>query len=147
MSAGRVLGLDPGERRIGVALSDPAGIIAQPLTVLARREGTVADIAAIVADNEVTLVVVGLPTSLDGTEGPAAERARMLGSQVAKEIGCEVAYFDERFTTVQAEQALLGGGVRRRERREVRDKVAAAIMLQGYLDGKRRLDGQRRDQP
>lgn len=146
MSASRVLGLDPGEQRIGVALSDPAGIIAQPLAVLARREDAVAQIATIVTENEVTLIVVGLPISLDGTEGPAAERARALGAEVGKETGCEVAYFDERFTTVQAEQALLGGGVRRRARRQVRDKVAAAIMLQGFLDGRRRFDGQRRDQ-
>jgi putative Holliday junction resolvase len=138
MSAGRVLGLDPGERRIGVALSDPAGIIAQPLTVLVRQKGVATEIATIAADNEVTTIVVGLPISLDGTEGPAAGRARALGAEVEKETGCEIAYFDERFTTAQAEQALLGGGVRRRARREVRDKVAAAIMLQGYLDGRRR---------
>jgi putative Holliday junction resolvase len=67
----------------------------------------------------------------------------VFGAEVEKETGCEVAYFDERFTTVQAERSLLGGGVRRRERRDVRDKVAAAIMLQGYLDGQRRSGGQR----
>lgn len=138
MTAGRVLGLDPGETRIGVALSDPSGIIAQPFTVLARQKDAAAQVAAIVAEQSVTEIVIGLPISLDGTEGTAAERARELGAEVEKETGCRVAYCDERFTTVQAEQVLLGGGVRRRQRREVRDKVAAAIMLQGYLDVRRR---------
>lgn len=140
MTDGRVLGLDPGETRIGVALSDPSGIIAQPFTVVARREGAAARIAAIVAEHDVIEIVVGLPVSLDGTEGSAAERARALGAEVEEETGREVAYFDERFTTVQAEQALLDSGMRRRERRDVRDKVAAAIMLQGYLDVRRRDD-------
>jgi len=135
MSRGRVLGLDPGEVRIGVALSDPAGIIAQPLLVIDRRHGNVVRrIAAILAEHDVAEVVIGLPVSLDGTEGVAAERARALGDEVRREAGCDVAFYDERFTTVQAEQALLGGGVRRSTRKAMRDKVAAAIMLQGYLD-------------
>jgi putative Holliday junction resolvase len=139
MTAGRVLGLDPGEVRVGVALSDPSGIIAQPLVVLDRRHGSVVpQIADIVAEQGVACVVIGLPVSLGGEEGVAAQRARALGVEVEKEIGCEVTFFDERFTTVQAEHALLGGRVRRRERRSVVDKVAAAIMLQGYLDAQRR---------
>ncbi len=139
MTGGRVLGLDPGEVRVGVALSDPSGIIAQPLVVLDRRHGSVVSlIADIVAEHGVAGVVIGLPVSLDGTEGVAAQRARALGGEVERETGCEVTFFDERFTTVQAEQALLGGKVRRRERRDVVDKVAAAIMLQGYLDAQRR---------
>lgn len=132
----RYLGIDPGERRIGIALSDPLGIIAQPHVVLDRRGGSVLDeIRAICAEYAVETIVIGLPTSLSGAEGSAAERARVLGSEVAGATGCEVVFFDERFTTVQAEAALLEGGMKRRKRRETVDKIAAAVMLQGYLDG------------
>jgi putative Holliday junction resolvase len=132
----RDLGLDPGERRIGVALSDPLGIIAQPHVVLDRRRGSVLDeIRAICTEHSVETIVVGLPTSLSGVEASAAERARVFGDEVAGATGCEVVFFDERFTTVQAESALLEGGMKRRQRRETVDKIAAAVMLQGYLDG------------
>lgn len=132
----RYLGIDPGERRIGIALSDPLGIIAQPHVVLDRRRGSFLDeIQALCTEYSVETIVIGLPTSLSGEEGSAAERARVLGDEVAVATGCEVVFFDERFTTVQAEAALLEGGMRRRKRRETVDKVAAAVMLQGYLDG------------
>jgi putative Holliday junction resolvase len=131
----RYLGIDPGERRIGVALSDPLGIIAQPHVVLDRRRRSVLDeIRAICAEYAVETIVIGLPTSLSGVEGSAAERARLLGDEVSEATGCEIVFFDERFTTVQAEAALLEGGMKRRRRRETIDKIAAAVMLQGYLD-------------
>ena len=91
-------------------------------------------IEAICAEYEVATVVVGLPISLSGDEGVAAEKARHLAAQVEEVTGCEIVFYDERFTTVQAEAALLEGGVRRRRRRETVDKVAAAVMLQGYID-------------
>ncbi len=135
MTLGRFLGLDPGERRIGVALSDAIGIIAQPHVVLDRRAvDAVAEIKALCEEYEIETVVVGLPKSLSGEEGDAAVKARELGAAVEKATGRKVEFFDERFTTVQAESALLEGGVRRRKRRETVDKVAAAMMLQGYLD-------------
>ena len=135
MTLARVLGLDPGERRIGVALSDTLGIIAQPHVVLDRREvDVVAEIKSMCEEYEIETVVVGLPRSLSGEEGSAAEKARELGSAIAAAIECDVEYFDERFTTVQAESALLEGGMRRQKRRQTVDKVAAAMMLQGYLD-------------
>ncbi len=137
MSEGRILGIDPGSSRIGLALSDPLGIIAQPLAVLDRNHPELLDrLAAIVADNDVVTIVIGLPVSLDGTEGPAVQAARELGEQIGRRVRCEVTFFDERFTTVQAEAALLEGGVRRAERKVVRDKVAAALMLQGYLNSR-----------
>ena len=77
-----------------------------------------------------------MPTALSGAEGGAAERARAFGDEVAGATGREVVFFDERFTTVQAEAALLEGGMKRRQRRETVDKIAAAVMLQGYLDGR-----------
>ena len=135
MILGRVLGLDPGERRIGVALSDAIGMIAQPHVVLDRRQvDAVAEIEQLCAEYEVEAVVVGLPRSLSGEEGEAAAKARELGAAVGEATGCKIEFFDERFTTVQAEAALIEGGMRRRKRRETIDKVAAALMLQGYLD-------------
>lgn len=136
--SGRIVGLDPGERRIGVALSDPVGIIASPLTVLDRRDGDVLTaLRAILTSNDVSIVVIGLPVGLDGEEGAAAQRARAFGRQVEEECEVDVRFFDERFTSVIAEAALLEGDAPRQYRRSHRDKVAAAIMLQGYLDAHR----------
>ncbi len=138
MSRGRVLGLDPGERRIGVALSDATGIIAQPHMVIdRRRHDLAATLRTLYEEHEVGTVVVGLPVSLSGEEGTAARRARAFGAKVEDILGCQVVYQDERFTTVQAEDALLEAGMRRVERREKRDKIAAALMLQAYLDAGR----------
>ena len=135
MIEGRVIGLDPGERRIGVALSDPAAVIAQPHTVIDRRDGKPMDaIRAIVEQFDVETIVIGLPVSLSGDEGAAAEAARAFGGEVQSAIGRNLFYWDERFTSVQAEQALLESGMRRDRRRTTRDMVAAALMLQGFLD-------------
>ena len=137
----RVLGLDHGERRIGVAVSDATGTIATPHSVIDRRGQDVSEVLRSVIDEyDVEVIVVGLPLHLSGDEGASAESARSFAEAVAEATGLPVALQDERFTTVTAEQALLEGGVRRRERREVRDKVAAAVMLQGYLDSKRSDD-------
>lgn len=132
---GRVLGLDPGERRIGVALSDPLGIIAQPHSVIdLRSQDLAAELRQIIAEEDVITIVIGLPVSLDGAERAAAERARSFGRTVLEATGIEPIFADERFTTSVAEAALIEGNVRRSDRRHARDKVAAAVMLQGYLD-------------
>jgi len=135
---GRFLGLDPGERRIGVAISDATGTIASPVEFVDRKarkhEQRISDLCS---EWEVTEIVVGLPLSLDGTEGPAAAKSRDFGAFVAELTGLPVSYHDERFTTVTAEQALLEGGVKRRSRTNKRDQVAAAVMLQGFLDRRR----------
>lgn len=137
--SGRILALDPGERRIGLALSDPTGIIASPHAVIDRRTDNVAErLQRICRDEDVSRIVVGLPVTLDGREGQAAAAARELARLAAEATELDVILHDERFTTVTAEQALLEGGMRRAERREVRDKVAAAVLLQSYLDGERR---------
>jgi putative Holliday junction resolvase len=132
---GRVLGIDPGERRVGIALSDPGWVIASPLEVIDRRRtDVVARVAELCREHDVTTVIIGLPVGLAGTEGVAAERARELGRQVTASIGHDVVYWDERFTTVTAEASLLEAGMRRDQRRERRDMVAAAVILQSYLD-------------
>ena len=131
----RVLGLDPGEARIGVAVSDPTGTIASPHSYIDVVAGSaVQAINAICVDLEIDTVVVGLPLRLDGSEGPAAERSRLLGQAIDDALDVSVRYWDERFTTVTAEEALIEGNVRRSKRKTTRDQVAAAVMLQGYLD-------------
>ncbi|GMQ85687.1 MAG: Holliday junction resolvase RuvX [Acidimicrobiia bacterium] len=131
----RILGLDHGERRIGVAVSDATGTIATPHSVIDRRAGDVrVALRTLVTELAVERVVVGLPLLLSGGEGQAARSARAFADQVAEETGLPVSLQDERYTTVTAEDALIEGGVSRRRRREVRDKVAAAVMLQSYLD-------------
>jgi putative Holliday junction resolvase len=141
MTTGRILGVDPGQRRIGIALSDALGIIAQPhLVIDRRRSDAIAVIKDLCAEYEVQTVVIGLPRSLTGEEGTAAARSRQLGTAVGEATGCSIEFYDERFTTVQAESALIEGGMRRRQRRETIDKVAAAVMLQGYLDAGRAHD-------
>jgi putative Holliday junction resolvase len=140
----RALGVDLGARRIGLALSDPLGILAGPLTVLQRTGDRAADHAAILraaAENEAQVVVVGLPLSLStGRVGPAAEAALAEVAELAERAAAAdppvaVETCDERLTTVTAQRSLATGGVRARDRRAVVDKVAAAVMLQSWLDG------------
>ncbi|RLE16861.1 MAG: Holliday junction resolvase RuvX [Actinobacteria bacterium] len=142
----RILGLDPGERRIGVAVSDATCTIASPVEFVDRQtrdhEQRLIDLCS---EWEIVEIVVGFPMSLDGTEGPAATRAREFGESVKRLTGLPVAFQDERFTTVTAERALLEGGVRRRSRRNKRDQVAAAVMLQAFLDRRRHELGNEHD--
>ena len=138
----RFLGLDPGERRIGVAISDASCTIASPVEFIDVKAGDrEARITNLCAEWEITAIVVGLPVSLDGSEGPAAVRSRDFGAMVAELTGLPVEYQDERFTTVTAEQALLEAGVKRRSRTSKRDQIAAAVMLQGFLDRRRYRHG------
>jgi putative holliday junction resolvase len=136
----RALGLDLGTKRIGVAVSDRSGTIASPLTVIERGRSLRHDhqrIADLVREEEAELVVVGMPRSLSGADGPAARAAATEIEALASVVGVPVETHDERFTTVTATRALAEGGVRGRARREVVDKVAAAVILQAWLDGRR----------
>jgi putative Holliday junction resolvase len=136
----RVLGLDVGERRVGIAISDPTGTVARPLQALVRgsREEDFAAIAALVAEHDVGLVVVGQPLSLDGTEGPQARRVARYAEALAARLPIRLVSWDERFTTLEAEE-ILRQSRGRQERRRARtagglDAVAAAVILQSYLD-------------
>ena len=133
---GRLLGLDYGTKRIGIAISDSSQLIATPYEVVAA-DTVLGALDSILEDEDITGVVVGLPTSLSGEEGPSAEAARALAAEVATHTGLEVVLVDERFTTKVAEQALIERGVRRDKRRDIRDKMAATVMLQGHLDSLR----------
>lgn len=131
---GRVIALDVGDVRIGVAVSDPTGTIAQPLEVY-RRVGYGPDcryVLALCAQYGTMRVVLGLPLNMDGTRGGQAEKAMAFGDLLAKE-GLTVDYQDERLSTVTAEKALISGDMRRDARRQTVDKVAAAVILEQWL--------------
>jgi putative Holliday junction resolvase len=130
----RYLGVDVGAKRVGLALSDPIGLTATPLQVV-DRSLAVEEITRLAQIHEVGTIVVGLPTSLGGGEGASAVDARSLGDQLAQANEAEIVYLDERFTSRMAESALLESGMKRRERKTTIDKVAAAIILQDYLNG------------
>jgi putative Holliday junction resolvase len=137
---GRVLALDVGTRRLGVAVSDPSGTVASPLATVPRR--TPAEdaeaIAALAAEQDATTVVVGLPLTLAGREGPAAAAVRAYLAELAPLLGgLAFELVDERLSTVAAERARVGGGVRRQARRQVVDQLAASVFLQTWLDGRR----------
>lgn len=136
----RVLGLDLGSKRIGVALSDASALIANPLTVIQRSGRRLLDherIAALVREEEVDVVVVGLPLSLDGSMGPAARAAVSEAEALATVLGVPVETYDERLTTVAADQVLMQANLRADARRKVVDKVAATVLLQSWLDARR----------
>jgi putative Holliday junction resolvase len=135
----RILGVDLGSRRIGLALSDPSGTLASPFEVLPRSGDRKVDHRKIIkaaVDNEADRIVVGLPRSLSGKQGPA-ERATLDEIEELRAVapdGFTIDTFDERFTTVIAQRSLVESGMRRDARKLVVDKVAAAVMLQSYLE-------------
>lgn len=133
---GRVLALDVGEVRVGVALSDPLGWTAQPQGFLPRRpqRAFVDAVREIVEAREVVRLVVGLPLLLSGEKGARALDAESVAAALEQELGIPVETWDERLTTVQADRALREGAVRRSDRRRKIDSVAAAVLLQSYLD-------------
>ncbi|HEU5003519.1 MAG TPA: Holliday junction resolvase RuvX [Actinomycetota bacterium] len=139
--AGAVLGIDPGERRIGIALAVAGTAMALPLTVLDRAEGWLDVLADLAAAHAVAAVVIGLPVSLRGTEGAAAEDARAMASEVGERLGIPVHLVDERLSTVAADRALAATGAAGRRRRQSVDRSAAAVILQSYLDAASHRDG------
>lgn len=138
----RALGLDVGTKTIGVAITDEANVAAHPLVVLERagNSGDSARIAALVAEHGVTDVVVGIPYELSGRAGHRARRVRELAAALRAVLGGAVTYHeqDERFTTAEAERVLIAADLSRAKRRRVIDRQAAALILQGWLDGSRR---------
>jgi putative Holliday junction resolvase len=133
-----MLGLDVGDRRIGLAISDPNGQVAVPLRTLQRtaQDGAVDAIAALVAEENVEAIVVGLPLRLDGSVGSQAESVQEFVRQLLPAVNVPVTLWDERLSTVQAEQLLRRDGPPSRKRKAEQDALAAAIILQGYLDSR-----------
>ncbi len=132
----RVLGIDYGEARIGVAVSDELGMFAHPLETIAVREiaDPVARVAELALEKKVETIIVGLPRNMNGSYGPAAEHARAFGEKVKAAAGCDVRFWDERLTTVAAQKALHDAGRNVKKSRPVIDQVAAQFILQGWLD-------------
>lgn len=137
--AGRLLGLDVGRRRVGAAISDPSGLLASPLAVLEVRDSTafLDQIVRWIEQHGVVRIVVGLPLLLDGGEGEEASYVRSWAERLRERVSVPVELWDERLSTVAAERALLESGMRRAKRRQRRDAVAAALLLQSYLDAQR----------
>ena len=139
----RILGLDVGEKTIGIAVNDPLGLTAQAVTVIRRRDlpRDLAALAQLIQQYEASRLVVGLPKNMNGTVGPQGEKALAFAAKLRESFpAVPVVMWDERLTTVAAERALLAADVSRARRRLVIDKVAAVFILQGYLDS-RRHDG------
>lgn len=143
----RTLGLDIGEKRIGVAVSDPSGRVATPVTVLdaKRLASDLAPLQRLVDDYEAQRIVVGLPLTMSGDEGPQAAEVRRYAEALSERLGIPVAYHDERLSSSAAERSMREAGTRSRERRGSVDMVAAALVLQGYLDARCASDATERD--
>lgn len=134
----RLLGLDIGERRVGVAVSDPDGRVATPVKVVAAPlSADPRTIKRLIEDYEVEAIVVGLPLSMDGTEGPQAAAVRAEGERIAALTGLPVSFADERLSSVAAERAMAASGLDSKARRGSVDMVAASILLQTHLDAMR----------
>ncbi len=138
-----ILGLDYGEKRIGVAFANGEGLLAIPMTVI-ERTGEKADLDKVLAlakEYGVKRIIVGLPLSLDGTIGKQAEEVLAFIRTLSQHVHIPVDTWDERFSTVEAESLLSSTGMKKQKQREHRDAMAAAIILQGYLDNKKATQG------
>lgn len=133
MSATRVMGVDVGTVRVGIAISDPSRTVASPHITVAAGEGLPQRLADLAHDLGCDTVVIGLPKGLSGRDTASTRDARAVAAQLA-ERGFDVQFWDERLSSVEAERVLLDAGRRRAQRRDERDRVAAAIILQGWLD-------------
>ncbi len=135
----RVMGLDYGSKTMGVAISDPLGVTAQGIETIHRKEEnklrqTLARIEALVKEYEVEEIVLGFPKHMNNTIGERAEKSLELKAMLERRTGLPVIMWDERLTTVEAERTLMESNVRREDRKKYVDKIAAVIILQGYLD-------------
>lgn len=133
---GRIMALDIGDKRVGIALSDPMKIVANPFDTLKRVEikGDINKIVKMIEENDVETVVCGLPKLLNNTESLQTQKAREFADMLRERTTAKVVMMDERLTTVQAQRVLLEADVRREKRKEVIDKLAATVILQSYLE-------------
>ena len=134
----RILGLDYGSKTVGVAVSDPLGLTAQKVETIWRKQEnklrqTLARIEELIAEYEVEKIVLGFPKNMNNTVGERAEKALEFGEMLKKRTGLEVIMWDERLTTVEADRTLIEAGVRRENRKQYLDGIAAVFILQGYL--------------
>lgn len=139
MLDGRIMGLDVGDKTIGVAVSDLMGLTAQGVKTIKRvgKKKDIEELKAIIKERQVNKIVSGLPKNMNGTLGPQGEKVIKFCELLEQETGIKIEYWDERLSTVAAERTLIQGNVRRENRKSVIDMVAATIILQGYLDRQR----------
>ncbi|MBC2577558.1 Holliday junction resolvase RuvX [Peptostreptococcus russellii] len=139
MLSGRIMGLDVGDRTIGVAVSDLMGITAQGVTTIRResKKKDIEELKKLIKEHNVKYIVSGLPKNMNGTIGPQSEKVIKFCDILKEETGMEIDYWDERLTTVSAEKMLIDGDVSRKNRKKVIDKLAAVLILQNYLDFKK----------
>jgi putative holliday junction resolvase len=132
----RILGIDHGTKRIGLAISDELGVIAQPLEFVPAEpfDKFLARLKEIIRDKEVELLLVGMPRNMDGSYGPAALKVQEFVAVLGDTVGIPIKLWDERLTSAQANRFLIQANVRRDQRKQKVDKTAAAILLQSYLD-------------
>ncbi len=132
----RILALDHGTRRIGVAVSDEMKILAQPLEYIPAEpfEGVTRRLSELMASQQVECIVIGMPRNMDGTYGPAAQKVKEFVAAIQPIVSVPIQLWDERLTSTQANRALIQGGARRDKRKQKVDQTAAAILLQSYLD-------------
>ena len=138
----RIMGLDFGSKTVGVAISDELLMIAQPLEIVRRKEAnklrqTLARIEELIVEYEVEEIVLGLPLNMDDTEGERVVLTREFQEKLERRTGLPVYTWDERLTTVEADNAMMEAGIRRENRKEYVDKIAAALILQGYLENRK----------
>ena len=133
----RILALDHGSKRIGVAVSDETKTIAQPLEYIPAEPftGFLERLRQLIREKEIDLILIGLPRNMDGSYGPAAEKVQTFTGVLGGAITVPIKMWDERLTSAQANRVLIQGGARRAKRKEKVDQTAAAILLQSYLDG------------
>ena len=138
MLSGRIMGLDIGDKTIGVAVSDLMGITAQGVKTIRRvgKKKDIEELKAIIKERQVNKIVSGLPKNMNGTLGPQGEKVLKFCELIKEETGLEIEFWDERLSTVAAERSLIEADVRRDKRKKVIDMLAAVIILQGYLDSK-----------
>jgi putative holliday junction resolvase len=134
----RAMGLDVGTKTVGVALGDELGITAQALTTIRRKnlKEDLSQLASLIEEHEVSVLVVGLPLNMDGSEGLKAQECRAFGAALQEKTELPIEYWDERLSTVAAQRVLLEADLSREKRRKVIDQVAAAVILQGWLDAR-----------
>ncbi len=135
----RILGLDYGDKTIGLALSDEAGLIAQPLFTIERSNSidvsvSITKICELLLDKDIDKIVLGMPVNMDGSEGERVKKTKWFAKKLAKKTEVEIVFWDERLSTMSASRVLDEGRVKRSEQKQYLDKLAAAIILQNYLD-------------
>ncbi|MBX4187754.1 MAG: Holliday junction resolvase RuvX [Candidatus Doudnabacteria bacterium] len=131
---GRIIGIDWGTVRVGVAMSDEEAKLSFPLQNPLPTKTAISEVSKLAEEYQVKKIIIGLPLSLSGEEGESAEKTKKFGSEISKQTGIEVEYMDERFSSVASSKALAAQDIKEKDQREIKDNIAAALMLQQYLE-------------